>query len=241
MQIAKVIAGLIFLAAALYYLPTVWMCFVYAELWLKWLPIVIEGGFITAGIFLIRNRKQKFSVKAKVLLAFLLLVTVLTPALLVLKIRSDRKALQIRAQAFISRPIPTAIKPNSEGYIDWEYFGTNEVFGANQIDYAERQIMGDSQTLIKRYAKNGRIRWSARIQGEFAITGEHLNFPGADDVEKTNQEVRSWLAERNAILGAEWRMGFWQWVEDSIEMKQKIPEIEEEDFHPAPATNGVLR
>jgi hypothetical protein len=31
------------------------------------------------------------------------------------------------------------------------------------------------------------------------------------------------------IIEEEWRMGFWQWVEDSIEMKQTIPEIEEED------------
>jgi hypothetical protein len=35
-------------------------------------------------------------------------------------------------------------------------------------------------------------------------------------------------------------MGFMQWIEDTIEMKDKIPEIEEEDYHPA-ATNGISR
>jgi hypothetical protein len=30
-------------------------------------------------------------------------------------------------------------------------------------------------------------------------------------------------------LAKEWRMGFWQWIEDTIELKDKIPEIEEED------------
>jgi hypothetical protein len=35
-------------------------------------------------------------------------------------------------------------------------------------------------------------------------------------------------------------MGFMQRIEDTIEMKDKIPEIEEEDYHPA-ATNGISR
>jgi hypothetical protein len=40
------------------------------------------------------------------------------------------------------------------------------------------------------------------------------------------------------VLEEEWRMGFWQWIEDTIEMKDEIPEIEEEDYHPT-ATNAV--
>jgi hypothetical protein len=39
------------------------------------------------------------------------------------------------------------------------------------------------------------------------------------------------MAERNVILAKEWRMGFWQWIEDTMEMKTSIPEIEEEDAH----------
>ncbi len=49
---------------------------------------------------------------------------------------------------------------------------------------------------------------------------------------RNSEEVSSYLAERNAILDQEWNMGFWQWVEDTIEMKMKIPEIEEEDAKP---------
>jgi hypothetical protein len=56
----------------------------------------------------------------------------------------------------------------------------------------------------------------------------------------TNEEVRRYSSESHAILAEEWRMGFWQWIEDTIEMKDKIPEIEEEDYHPA-VTNGVSR
>ncbi|HEY2329889.1 MAG TPA: hypothetical protein VGI63_08770 [Verrucomicrobiae bacterium] len=239
MKIAKVIIGIGFLIAALFLLPFAWGCFQVGVPWFKPIPVLFEIGLIAFGILLIRKRQQPLSKKSKILLVLFLVFAVLMPAILDFKIRADRKALQLRAQAFLLRPIPTAILPNSEGYIDYEYFGTNEVFGTNQIDYAERQIMGGTQPLIKRYAKTGRIRWSAMIQGEFAITGEHLNFPNSDDVERTNKEVRAWLVERNAILGAEWRMGFWQWVEDTIEMKLQIPEIEEEDFHPASATNGV--
>lgn len=32
-------------------------------------------------------------------------------------------------------------------------------------------------------------------------------------------------------------MGFWEWVEDTIEMRTKIPEIEEED-HPLENASG---
>ena len=167
-------------------------------------------------------------------MAGFLCVLVLSAILLDFHIRQERKALQEQAKAFLARPIPNLLIPNSEGYISYEYFGTNNY-------EAERQIMGGSQPLIKRYAKTGRIRWSARIQGQFAITGEHLNFPNSDNVERTNEEVRVWLAERNAIVSEEWRMGYWQWIEDTIEMKSKIPEIEEEDYHSSEATNGISR
>ena len=159
---------------------------------------------------------------------------VISPALLDIHVRHERRVLQARAKNFLLRAIPKVLTPNSEGYISYEYFGTNNY-------EAERQIMGDSQQLIKRYAKTGRIRWSARIQGQFAITGEHLNFPNSDDVERTNQEVRAWLAERNAILSEEWRMGFCQWIEDTIELKAKIPEIEEEDDMLEGQTNHMGR
>ena len=101
-------------------------------------------------------------------------------------------------------------------------------------------VFGYSRVLIGRYATKGRIRWSAVIQGEFACTGDNCLNPNISDAVTTNEEVRVYSAESHAILAEEWRMGFWQWIEDTIEMKDKIPEMEEEDHYPA-ATNGVSR
>ena len=101
-------------------------------------------------------------------------------------------------------------------------------------------VFGYSRVLIERYATNGRIRWSAVIQGEFACTGDNCLNPNISDYVTTNAEVRLYSAEGHAILAEEMAHVFWQWIEDTIEMKDKIPEIEEEDHHPA-ATNGVPR
>ena len=75
--------------------------------------------------------------------------------------------------------------------------------------------------------------------GEVSRRAEHLSGVRAqvrqvrkhlsDGIGCTNAEVRLYSAESHAILAEEWRMGFWQWIEDTIEMKTKIPEIEEED------------
>jgi len=73
----------------------------------------------------------------------------------------------------------------------------------------------------------GRIRWSARIQGEFATAP--FGIAACDEVIRTNVEARIYVAECQSILDQEWKMGFWQWVEDTIEMKRTIPEIQEED------------
>ena len=231
MHIVKVISGVVCLVAALIVGPFAWVCFRWGELWFKFVPVFFMLALVAAGLFMILRRRQVMSKKVKVLICLLLVIMVASPALLVAKIRHERRTLQARAKAFLSLPVPVALKPNSEGYMGYEYVGTN--------DEAEIQIFGRSGALIERYATNGRIRWSARIQGQFASTSEHLWFPGAEDIERTNQEVRAYLAERNAILSEEWRMGFWQWVEDTIEMKQKIPEHEEQDSHPAVTTNEV--
>jgi hypothetical protein len=208
------------LIAALLLKP--WVSLVWGEPWYTLVPVVYILGLLVTGLFLILKQRQVISKKAKILIALFLGILVASPALLVASIRHERGLLQMRVKEFLLRPVPMLLKPNSEGYIGYEYEGTNN-------DEAEIQILGHSRALIERYATNGRIRWSARIQGEFASTSEHIWFPGAADIERTNLEVRIYLAERNAILGKEWQMGFWQWVEDSIEIKQTIPEIEEED------------
>jgi hypothetical protein len=89
-------------------------------------------------------------------------------------------------------------------------------------------VFGYSRDLIERYATKGRIRWSAAIQGEFAGTGDNCLNGNISDEVTTNEDLRRYSAESHALLAAEWRMGFWQWIEDTIEMKDKIPEFEEE-------------
>jgi hypothetical protein len=148
---------------------------------------------------------------------------VVGPLVLDLHIRHERRALQLRAKQFLARPIPKLLLPDSDGFVGGHYEGTN---GEPAND-----VLGYTRPLVSRYADKGRIRWSARIQGEFASTSSEIWVGAGPDGEaiETNEEVRRYMAERNAILGKEWQMGFWQWVEDVMELKQTIPEIEEED------------
>src|SRR5437867_12309612 len=95
------------------------------------------------------------------------------------------------------------------------------------------------KAIIERYANKGGIRWSAVIQAQFA-TGP-FRIAACGDAARTNEEAPVYLSDCKAILDQEWRMGFWQWVEDTIEMKRRIPEHEEEDFLPTPATNALSR
>jgi hypothetical protein len=231
MHTVKMIAGLACLVAALLLVPFAWVSFRWGELWFKFVPVLLMLGLAAVGLFMVLKRRQAMSKQVKSLMVLFLVILVTSPMLLIANIRHERRLLQGRAKAFLAHPVPMALKPDSEGYMGYEYVGTNQE--------AEIQILGRSRALIERYATKGRIRWSARVQGQFATTSEHLWFPGAEDIERTNQEVRAYLAERNAILSDEWRMGFWQWVEDTIEMKSKIPEHEEEDFHPTAGTNTV--
>jgi hypothetical protein len=136
-------------------------------------------------------------------------------------IRHERKVLQTRAKNFLLRPIPKLLVPDSNGEVGGYYVDTNAGIANG--------VFGYSRVLIERYATKGRIRWSARIQGEFACTGDNCLNPNISAEVTSNEEVRRYSAESHAILAEEWRMGFWQWIEDTIEIKDKIPEIEEED------------
>jgi hypothetical protein len=221
MRIFKVFLGLGCLLAAVPLGLFAWESLVCGELWFKLVPALCLLGLVSIGLFLISRRNSVLSARTKVLIAIFFSFLVVSPALLDMQIRHERKVLQSRAKSFLLIPVPMALSPDSNGYMGYEYEGTN--------DEADVRVFGHSRTLIQRYATSGRIRWSARIQGQFASTSEELWFPGAGDIQKTNQEVRAYMAERNDILGKEWRMGFWQWIEDSIEMKDKIPEFEEEE------------
>ena len=231
MSVLKVIAGLGCLIAAffvgLYALASLYC----PDLWFKFVPAWFTIGLIIIGIFLIVKRKSPLQNSAKWEIGGFFCLLVLVPVVLDLHIRQERGALQDRAKAFLARPIPKLLVPDSEGYVGGYYVDTNAG--------TANGVFGYSRVLIKRYATKGRIRWSAAIQGEFACTGDScLNGNISEDV-MTNEEVRRYSAESHAILAEEWRMGYWQWVEDTIEMKDKIPEIEEEDYHQAEATNGI--
>jgi hypothetical protein len=232
MRTFKVIAGLVCLAAALPLGMFAWVCFIYSELWFKFIPIAFTLGSAVVGIFLILRRSLVMSARAKMVIIIFFSVLIVSPALVDIHIRHERKALQERAKAFLARPIPKLLIPNSEGEVGGYYVDTN--------GGTANGVFGYSRVLIGRYATNGRIRWSAVIQGEFACTGDNCLNPNISNVVTTNEDVRLYSAESHAILAQEWRMGFLQWIEDTIEMKDKIPEIEEEDYHPA-ATNGVSR
>ena len=158
------------------------------------------------------------------ILLLLVAVLVLSAVILDVHIRHERKTLQTRAKEFLSRPVPSM-------------FQTSEI-GGYQAPQNE-EVLSVSRALIERYAKTGRIRWSARIQGEMAVQPFETAFCG--DAAKTNEAARIYIEDCKAIIAEEWRMGYWQWVEDTMELKQVIPEIEEEDFKPIEqATNNSI-
>jgi len=144
-----------------------------------------------------------------------------TAGLLNIHIRLERKKLQQRAREFLVKPIPKLLTPDAEGNVG--------DFHAEPENGPQNGVFGYSRVLIARYAINGRIRWSARIQGEFAGISDGINSNFRSDAIETNREIQAYLAERNAILGKEWAMGYWQFIEDAMEFNDPPPEIQEED------------
>ncbi|HXF11173.1 MAG TPA: hypothetical protein VN625_10345 [Desulfuromonadaceae bacterium] len=221
----KLIFGLACLAAALPLGLFAWACFLasnYAgELSLKFVPAAFALGLICIGFFLVSKRCSVISTRAKAVIIIFFGLLVVIPVLLDIHIRNERKILQVRAQNFLLRPIPKLLVPDANGEVGGYYVDTNAG--------TANGVFGYSRVLIERYATKGRIRWSAAIQGEFACIGDNCLNGNISDEVLTNEDVRRYSAESHAILAEEWRMGFWQWIEDTIEMKTSIPEIEEED------------
>lgn len=221
MHIIKVILGLICFVAALLFGLFALACRGWESILLACIPAAFAMCLVIVGRLLIVNRRSPLSSRAKFLIILVVAAVIVSPIVLDIHIRHERAALQARSKEFLLRPIPKLLIPDSNGYVGDYYIDTNSG--------PQNGVFGYSQILIKRYADTGRIRWSARIQGQFAVTGEGVNGNIRSDAINTNEEVLAYMAERNAILAEEWRMGFWQWVEDTIEMKTSIPEIEEED------------
>jgi hypothetical protein len=190
-------------------------------LWFKFIPAIFAVGLLVVGSFLIVKRRSAMSARVRLLIFLFFGILVASSALLDVHIRHESQVLQNRAKQFLLRPIPKLLVPDSEGYVGGHYVDTNAG--------PQNGVFGYSLILIERYATKGRIRWSAAIQGQFACTGHGVNPNIMSEAIDTDEEVRLWLAERNAILSKEWQMGFWHWVQDVIEMRLTIPEIEEED------------
>lgn len=208
----KVIVGLACMVLAPFLGLFAWASFIGGPLWFKFVPAIFTLGLVATGLFLILKRASALSKLPKALIAIFVSVLIFGWIGLDVCIRCERNALQNRAKEFLSRPVPEMFKTDS---IDGYQARPNET------------VLSSSRRLIERYANNGRIRWSAAIQGQFAV--QPFETAACEDAAKTNEEARLYIVSCKAIIDKEWEMGFWQWVQDSIEMKGTIPEIEEED------------
>jgi hypothetical protein len=173
---------------------------------LAFVPVVLTANLLAIGVIIIVKRQSPLSARTKASIGVVLGIVLVSGLMLNVYIRHERRILQGRAKRFLSRPIPTLFDTNSLG---------------GYIKSRDGNVLSRSRVLIERYARNGRIRWSAVIQGQMATAP--FGMAACEEVASTNQEARLYLAECKAILDEEWRMGFWQWVEDTMEMKSKIP------------------
>lgn len=212
MSTLKIIAGLGCLAVALLLAPFAWVSFLLGILWFKFIPAAFTVGLVATGLFLILKRRVPLSKQAKMLITIFVSILVVGPIIMDFHIRGERRALQIRAKEFLSRPVPDMFKTNVIG-----------VFEARPDDTT---VLSTSHRLIERYAKNGRIRRSGVIKVQFYNSGSETRV--CKDAAENNKEARVYIGDCMAIINDEWRMGFWQWVEDTIEFKSVIPEIEED-------------
>lgn len=181
MRALKVICGVICLFAMPVLTLFALECYRVGEMWLVLFAFLYILGFTITGYLLIDSRSHPLSKGLKIFMTILLIAVIGIPAILDVKIRYDRAKLQARAKTFMLRPLPMVLKPNSDGYIGYEYVGTN--------DESEYQILGCSHSLINRYATTGRIRWSAAIQGQFAITADQPNVPGGRRIDEDERRT----------------------------------------------------
>lgn len=208
----KIIVGLACMVISLFLGLFAWASFAGGPLWFKFIPAVFALGVAATGLFLIFRRASPLSKLAKAWITVLFSVLIVGSIGLDVCIRTERKTLQNRAKEFLLRPVPEMFKTDS--------------IGGYQARPNET-VLSTSRRLIERYASNGRMRWSAAIQGQFAV--QPFETAACEDAAKTNEEARLYTVACKAIIDNEWEMGFWQWVQDSIEMRGTIPEIEEED------------
>lgn len=169
-------------------------------------------ALICIGCFLLVKRKSSLSYKAKIIIPAIFSLIFIFPFILDAKIRYDRKVLQAQAKKFLSRPVPEIFKTNS---VTW--------YGAPPGE----TVLSESLSLIKRYAENGRIYRSSSIWAQFAA--QPFETAACEDAARGNEEALKYVKACTAIIDREAEMCYWQFVEDMIEFKFTIPEIEEEN------------
>ncbi len=186
----------------------------WGSVYLAIVPFLFAGCFLVFGVHLVMKWRSPSPNGAKYFIMVMTGFILASCAILDAHIRHDRRALQTRAKDFLSRPVPAVLETDS---IDGYQARENET------------VLSGSRAIIQRYAHNGRIRYSAAIAGQYATQPFETASCGDADVVKTNKEIRLYLAECQSIIDEEWRMMFWQWVEDTMEMRFTVPEIEEEN------------
>ena len=106
-----------------------------------------------------------------------------------------------------------------------------EMFKTNTIAWygapSDNTVLSTSLRLIQRYAQNGRIYRSSAIWGQFAA--QPFETAACEDAAKGDKEALKYVKDCKAIIDREAEMCYWQFIEDMIEFKFTIPEIEEEN------------
>jgi hypothetical protein len=221
MRAVKMILGGFCFTVAIFLLFIALAIFRWGPLWFTCLIILFCIVISLAGVRFCTEPHLPMPKKSQAFVISWFAVFITTIIILGVRFHYERKELQARARAFLIRPIPSLLVPDADGNV-----------GGYHVDPAAgppNGVFGYSRVLIARYAIHRRIRWSAKIQEEFSGIGDGLNGNIRSDEITTNREVKTYLAERNAILGREWNMGFWQGMEDMLDFNNNPLEIQEED------------
>jgi hypothetical protein len=173
-----------------------------------WVPVVIGVGFAILGLFLIVRWRSAMARGHKILiLGASMGMPIVGAFLLHLAIGHRQSVVKHEAELFSFQAVPNIFKGDSEGGVSLRYVGPN----ADGLSY--------SHALINRYAKDGQIPWSARINGDMSIALSELSCYERANAVTTNQQASLYLTNCRRILLDINRILFWQLVEDTINSK----------------------
>ena len=185
-------------------------------------PALSALSLFVIGGLLISKRKASLIKNHGLRLLLLTAIFIIGIVIFDLQIRNARHLVQVQSQQFLARPTPVATVGNTDGVV-----GVLSV-GQNMDGLAE------SHDIIERYARNGRIRFSATIMGEFAIVSFEID--GCEQATRNDANAWQYVADCDSLLRRINRMGWWQFFEDTIELVGYPPEFKEEDI---PVEDGL--